>query len=233
MEKWSEMISLHADMKNLRIILALACSFAACTHAAAQVKAPDRAFGAVFRDCRACPEMVVIPAGSFTMGSSSEEKTWAASHGATLGSVTDEAPQHAVAVPAFAMGKYDVTRGEYAAFVRETGYPAGDGCGAGIDGWNKQPRVSWQKPGFTQSDRDPVVCVSWQDAQAYVAWLNHKVRRMSAAGDGPYRLPSEAEWEYAARAGTTTKFWWGDEVNDAPSHAWFKENCASIRECAS
>jgi len=64
--------------------------------------------------------MVVIPAGNFTMGSSAGEKSWAASHGGSMGAVADEAPQHQVSLPSFALGKYDVTRGEYAAFVRET-----------------------------------------------------------------------------------------------------------------
>lgn len=71
--------------------------------------------------------MVVVPAGHFTMGSSAEEKSWAVNHGGSPGAVADEAPQHEVSVPSFALGKYDVTRGEYAAFVRETGYPAGEG----------------------------------------------------------------------------------------------------------
>jgi formylglycine-generating enzyme required for sulfatase activity len=112
------MISRRVEMKGLGIILALACSFAALKHAAAQAKAPGQAPGTVFRDCHECPEMVVVPAGSFTMGSSAEEKSWAASHGSSLGSVADEAPQHQVSLPSFALGKYDVTRGEYAAFAR-------------------------------------------------------------------------------------------------------------------
>jgi formylglycine-generating enzyme required for sulfatase activity len=138
------MISLRTEMKNLRIILALACSFAAFKHAAAQAKAPGRAPGPVFRDCHECPEMVVVPAGSFTMGSSPQEKSWAASHGSSLGSVADEAPQQQVSLPSFALGKYDVTRGEYAAFARETGYPAGDGCGRGraIFKWEKDPKLT-------------------------------------------------------------------------------------------
>src|SRR5207237_9302523 len=113
------------------IVLALVYSAAPCTQAAAQVKPSGRASGAVFRDCRACPEMVVLPAGSFIMGSSAEEKSWAASHGGSMKAVADEAPRHEVSLPSFALGKYDVTRGEYAAFARETGYPAGDGCGRG------------------------------------------------------------------------------------------------------
>src|SRR2546423_11337884 len=122
MERWSEMISLRNEMTKLWVILTLAGSFGACAQAAAQVKAA-RAAGSVFRDCHACPEMVVIPAGSFTMGSSAEEKSWAASHGGSMKAVADEAPQHQVSLPSFALGKYDVTRAEYSAFARETGYP--------------------------------------------------------------------------------------------------------------
>jgi formylglycine-generating enzyme required for sulfatase activity len=170
--------------------------------------------------------MVVVPAGSFTMGSSASEKSWAVSHGASPHSVSDESPQHDVSLRSFALGKYDVTRGEYAAFVRETGYSAGDGC---YDNGNPNSRwragASWENPGFDQGERDPVVCVSWADAHAYVAWLNGKVRRVaSTSRDGPYRLPSESEWEYAARAGTTTRFWWGDDDGRAADHAWYKDN---------
>jgi formylglycine-generating enzyme required for sulfatase activity len=170
--------------------------------------------------------MVVIPAGKFTMGSPASEKSWAASHGGNLESVADESPQHAVSLPSCALGRYHVTRGEYAAFVRETGYSAGDGCyESSMPKSRKQAGASWQNPGFNQTERDPVVCVSWQDARAYVSWLNGSVRRSgSTSGDGPYRLPSEAEWEYAARAGTTTPFWWGDNDRGASGHAWFKGN---------
>lgn len=180
----------------------------------------------VFRDCPDCPEMVVVPAGNFTMGSSDSEKSWAASHGANAESVSDESPQHNVSLRSFALGKYDVTRGEYAAFVREAGYPAGGGCfESSMPKSNKRADGSWQNPGFEQTDRDPVTCVSWEDAQAYIAWLNGKLRgHASTSGDGPYRLPSEAEWEYAARAGTTTLFWWGDNDDGVAAHAWYKNN---------
>jgi len=192
-----------------------------------QPAAVQRAPGTVFRDCPDCPEMVVVPAGNFAMGSSAEEKSWAASHGGSMYAVADEAPQHQVALRSFALGKYDVTRGEYAAFARETGYPAGDGCGRGrsIFKWEKDPKLTWENPGQAQTDRDPVVCVSWQDARAYIAWLNRKAHRGGAASaNEPYRLPSEAEWEYAARAGTTTKFYWGDDDAAAAVHAWFNAN---------
>ena len=181
--------------------------------------------GSTLRECPECPEMVVIPAGRFMMGSSAAEKSWAASHGTTLGSVADEAPRHEASVPSFSMGKYDVTRGEYAAFVRETKRPTRKGCGADSYSWQERPELTWQNPGFNQTDRDPVVCVSWEDAQAYIAWLNGKVRQSASdPDDGPYRLPSESEWEYAARAGTTTRFWWGDDGAAASAHAWYKSN---------
>jgi formylglycine-generating enzyme required for sulfatase activity len=112
-------ISLRAEMKTLGIILALAYSFTTSTQAVAQGKAA-RAAGTVFRDRRGCPEMAVLPTGSFTMGSSAEEKSWAESHGGSMYAVADEAPQHQVSLPSFALGKYDVTRGEYASFARDT-----------------------------------------------------------------------------------------------------------------
>jgi formylglycine-generating enzyme required for sulfatase activity len=183
--------------------------------------------GAAFRECSECPEMGIIPAGHFVMGSSDAEKAWAAAHGGSPQAVSDEAPQHEVTLPAFALGRYDVTRGEYAAFERATGHPSGGGCGHGraIFKWEKDPQLTWKDPGFAQTDRDPVVCVTWNDAQAYVAWLNTK-----SGHAGAYHLPSESEWEYAARAGTTTKFYWGDDDAAAPVHAWFNANsgCQNI-----
>lgn len=167
----------------------------------------------------AMPEMVAIPGGRFTMGSTLAEKQWAVDHGSTMPSVSDEAPQHEVTLKAFALGKYDVTRGEFAAFVQDTGYVMPKGCyqqGNPDSPFYKD--ADWQDPGFKQSDQDPVVCVTWHDAQAYVAWLNKKFP------GGGYRLPTEAEWEYAARAGSAGKFWWGDDVALAPEHGWFKDD---------
>jgi len=175
-----------------------------------------------FVDCTECPEMVVVPGGTFTMGSPGSEKAWAVSHGATAAAVADEAPQHAVALQTFAIGRYPVTRDQFAAFVHETGYAPDDGCGANSFHWRLQPGVNWKRPGFSQTGRDPVVCVSWYDARAYVAYLNRKIG--SASSDGPYRLPSESQWEYATRAGTTTPFWWGSDVDGAAAHAWYKAN---------
>lgn len=142
--------------------------------------------------------MVVIPAGTFTMGSPSGEKD----------RFHNEGPEHQVQIGApFAVGKFEITRGQFAAFVNDTGYKAGDSCW--IDANNKFADTkgrSFRDPGFKQEDSHPVVCISWDDANAYVAWLAKKTGK-------PYRLLSEAEWEYAARAGTTTPYPFGDDPN--------------------
>jgi formylglycine-generating enzyme required for sulfatase activity len=162
--------------------------------------------GKTFQECaRACPLMVVVPAGEFSMGTSRLD----------VESDGREGPPHTVTFQKpFALGVYDVTRGEYARFVRATGYVAKQGCNI-VDSqgrWITDPGKSWRNPGFAQTDRDPVVCVSWDDAQAYIAWLN-KIVRPSDPRPGPYRLPSEAEWEYAARAGSSTSYYWGGDAN--------------------
>jgi formylglycine-generating enzyme required for sulfatase activity len=105
------------------------------------------------------------------------------------------------------MGKYEVTRGEYATFVAETGYKVEGPCVVFMvgEGSTTKGGRTWEDPGFPQTDRHPVACVSWNDAQAYLAWLRGKTGRR-------FRLPSEAEWEYAARAGTTGLYPWGKAI---------------------
>jgi formylglycine-generating enzyme required for sulfatase activity len=176
--------------------------------------------GQIIRDCLDCPEMVVMPSGSFLMGSSEADakKVLDAyrSHQTDIHTAhfLTERPQHSVTIPrAFGMAKYPVTRGEFAAFVRETGYSS-SGCTLHVGhSYPRRPDAGWAQPGFSQTDRDPAVCVNWYDAQAYVAWLNKGLAgQVPQATIGPYRLPSEAEWEYGARAGTQTMYWWGDSI---------------------
>ena len=147
-----------------------------------------------FRDCPGCPEMVVAPAGRFRMGSASGDD--------------DERPVHPVTFARpFAVGVYEVTRGEFARFVEATGRSMGDSCWT-VEGGEGEWRSGrhWRRPGFSQTDAHPVVCVNWEDAQAYVAWLSGET------GEA-YRLLSESEWEYVARAGAkTARYWWGDEI---------------------
>ena len=128
--------------------------------------------GKIFRDCPHCPEMVVVPAGSFMMGSPSWEE----------GRYDTEEPRHRVTIgSSFAVGVYEVTFEEWEAC---------QSCG--------------DHPGWARGRR-PVFNVSWDDAQSYVEWLSRETGKA-------YRLLSESEWEYAARAGTETRYWWGDDI---------------------
>jgi formylglycine-generating enzyme required for sulfatase activity len=162
--------------------------------------------GMVFKDCKDCPEMVVIPAGGFIMGSPDSE----------AGHEQSEGPQHKETIPhAFAMSKYVVTFAQYKEFMNATGRDAGASC------WyynNEEDRYipkdgrTFSDPGFDQQSTSPAVCMNFGDAQAYAAWLSKLTGRK-------YRLPSEAEWEYAARAGTKTSRYWGDSEKDQCSYA--------------
>jgi formylglycine-generating enzyme required for sulfatase activity len=157
------------------------------------------------RDCQDCPQLVVIPAGQFTMGADPKR--------GNPPEVIDprETPEHRVSVPSFAAGRFAVTRGEFAAFVRATQYKTeaegSGGCFAWSgEKWENHRSFHWRTVGFEQTDDHPVVCVSWNDAQAYVKWLGQVTRQ-------PYRLLSESEREYATRAGTSTVFWWGETLS--------------------
>lgn len=146
------------------------------------VRDPDPPYepGDVFRDCAECPEMVVVPAGNFMMGSPPGEE----------GRDADEGPQRRVTIARpFAVGRFEVTFAEWNACV------TGGGCGG-----HKPSDGGWGR------GRRPVIDVSWDDAKAYVAWLGRETGQ-------PYRLLSEAEWEYVARAGTTTPFWPGTTIS--------------------
>ena len=156
-----------------------------------------------FQDCPECPEMVVILAGRFTMGSPDGE----------AGRYANEGPQHEVRIShSFALGKYEVTKSELELFVDETGLVT-DGCRV-LDGtrWKADDSRGWRDPGFPQGEHHPAVCVNWEDAKKYVDWLSRKTGK-------EYRLPSESEWEYAVRAGTTTARFWGDDPASACTYA--------------
>ncbi|MBK6592289.1 MAG: formylglycine-generating enzyme family protein [Burkholderiales bacterium] len=171
---------------------------------------PDTRSGPGIKDCPECPELVVVPAGQFAMGSAVPKSQGAT---AALDEPVDvrETPQHRVTVRSFAAGRYAVTRAEFAAFVRATQYQTeaerDGGCFAWTAGkWENNPKLNWREVGFPQADNHPVVCVSWNDAQAYTQWLSTSTRKS-------YRLLSESEREYAARAGSTFTFWWGENLS--------------------
>ncbi len=174
------------------------------------------ASGQIIKDCADCPEMVAIPSGIFRMGSTGGE--YDRSTGGR------EGPLHEVRIGySFALGRHELTRGDFGLFVTATGYKTQAERSGGCFIWNGSKwdldaSKFWQNPGFSQTDSHPVVCVSWNDAQAYLAWLNQKV-----PGKG-FRLPSEAEWEYAARAGSSGKWSFGDDESKLGDYAWFELN---------
>jgi formylglycine-generating enzyme required for sulfatase activity/uncharacterized caspase-like protein len=137
-----------------------------------------------FRDCPECPEMAPIRAGDFLMGSPETEP----------GHSDDEGPQHKVHISAFEVSRSPVTRGQWRLYANDTGHRTTKDC-------------DWLKPGFPQDDKHPVVCVNWQEAQDYIAWLNRKSGRH-------FRLLTEAEYEYVNRAGTQTAYFWSNSDND-------------------
>jgi formylglycine-generating enzyme required for sulfatase activity len=148
----------------------------------------------LFKECKDCPEMVVVPAGEFIMG------------GDPRGSAK-EWPQHHVKIAkSFAVGKSPITIGEFKAFVSATNYDTRPTCTAWIsqsNAWSTER--SWRDPGFLQTDGHPVTCLSWEDAQTYLKWLSLRTGKT-------YRLLTEAEWEYSARAGSTSSYFWGANV---------------------
>ena len=173
--------------------------------AVAQVRSP----GTVFKDCADCPDMVVIPAGRFLMGAAPGEEE----HEALSEPFRNRSqPQRGVDVQRFSAGKFEVTRGQYRLFAEATGRSS-DGCFVWTGtAFEIEKTKDWRNPGYAQDDRHPVACVSWDDARAYVRWLSQKTGK-------DYRLLSEAEWEYAARAGTTTMRFWGDDGNMSCAYA--------------
>jgi formylglycine-generating enzyme required for sulfatase activity len=141
--------------------------------------------GTVFKDCDDCPEMMVIPAGTFLMGSKADPF-------AVIQPSPDEQPQRSVSLPSFALGKFEVTQEQWFSVMGTT-------------------------PSFLKGRSLPVEQVSWNDAQEFVKKLNQKTGKQ-------YKLPSEAEWEYAARGGSPSAFSFGDTAIDVGRYAWFNRN---------
>jgi formylglycine-generating enzyme len=160
---------------------------------------------AQFRDCADCPQMVVIPAGSAELGSSGAERE---REGVTAAmAAMEQAPHQANFTRPWAVSRFEITRAEYAAFRRAQPGDGQMGCevyDAASQRWSRRDELSWRNPGFAQNDRHPAICLSWNDASEYVAWLTMKTGKS-------YRLLTESEWEYAARAGTRSARFWGDD----------------------
>ena len=176
-------------------LAALACAGLLGWPATAGAAGAAHAPGTAFKDCADCPEMVAVPAGRFTMGFEGGEK------GRYEGPVREMEVKRS-----FAAGRHEITNSQYRKFVNETGHVSGKGCFA-LSGttYVQLPNTDWSDPGYGRpiGDDEPVACVSWDDAQAYAAWLSKRTGKR-------YRLLTETEWEYAARAGRMGRFTWAD-----------------------
>jgi len=156
-----------------------------------------------FRDCDMCPKLISLSHGKAEIGSRLTEK------GRGIG----ESPRRTITISkGFAIGKYEVKRIEFAKFIKETGHQVTAQC---TRKEAKGDPPNWKNPGYRQGLHDPVVCISYRDARAYILWLSEHTGR-------PYRLPSQAEWEYAARAGTNTAYAFGPTLS--PGQANFGRN---------
>jgi formylglycine-generating enzyme required for sulfatase activity/DNA-binding winged helix-turn-helix (wHTH) protein len=165
-----------------------------------------------FKDCEDCPEMIALPVGEFMMGSPDSEFERREPEGR---------PRRVVIAGRFAIGRFEITVDQFSAFIADTGTIVGNQCRkiVGFSGTSARwgsPEASFRQPGFEVTGKHPVVCMSWHDAQAYVAWLR---RRTGKA----YRLPTEAEWEYAGRAGTRTGYSFGDDPSELCAYAKFAD----------
>jgi serine/threonine-protein kinase len=162
-----------------------------------ELKAKD-----VFKECPECPEMVVAPSGAFAMGSSKTDVE-------TGFAAANESPQHRVVISRrFALSRAEVTRDEFEAFVAASQYSIGNRCYT-LEDADPQERAdrSFRNPGFAQTGGHPAVCVNWLDAMAYAEWLSRTTGKT-------YRLPNEAEYEYAARAGSEARYGFADDASD-------------------
>ena len=166
-------------------------------------------------------KLTLVPSGEFKMGSAESAEGTAAFFNKFEGTVVLKAynfeaehPQHRVRITkAFYLGTYHVTRGQFRKFVEDSGYKtdAEKGDNPGAFGWDPEKKefgfnkeYSWRNAGFQQTDEHPVVCISWNDAVAFCQWLSRKEGKT-------YQLPTEAQWEYACRAGTKTRYYCGDD----------------------
>jgi formylglycine-generating enzyme required for sulfatase activity len=165
------------------------------------VSAADLEGTRLVRDCPECPELIVLKPGTFTIGASDAE-------GIELGLPADlaarEQPRRRVTIDRpIAFARYEITIAQFAAFVAASGYAPEPGCWQFIGSdWTFDKTRSWRDSKLEQRDDHPVTCVSWHDADAYARWLSRRTGQR-------YRLPSEAEWEYAARGGTQGAYWFG------------------------
>lgn len=150
------------------------------------------------KHCENCPEMISVMGGDFLIGSSDFQD--------------DEQPVKKIKIAAFMVSRFEITVSQYSKFIDEVGFQEQSPCLVmGENGsWYQNNEASWDNPGFEQGPTHPVVCISWQASKAFVKWLNTKIDDTQPQ----FRLLSESEWEYVAKAGTQTTYWWGNNEED-------------------
>lgn len=200
------MIRTHSIRGGLAVAASLALGV--LTGGAAQAAPSPLEPGAVVKDCPTCTELVLIPPGEVTMGSDLGEPD------------RNELPLRKITIGySFLAAAHSVTNAEFGRFIQATGHKPGTNCilfiAAARDipngaGYKVVAGADWTNPGYGRvpAPNEPVVCVDWKDAKAYVSWLSKTVGK-------PYRLLSEAEWEYAANPGGVRPFTWGSDPEDA------------------
>jgi formylglycine-generating enzyme required for sulfatase activity len=213
--KWTVAAGVLAILLSASLLVNYLLTHSAGSGAAIKLADPPRSVPAVqkaaltFKHCDVCPEMVELPPGEFMMGAPANERGR---------SQVEGLPRHVVIAKRFALGKFEVTIEQFEAFVSDTGLAVGNTCrrfDAETLRWGPVD-ASFRQPGFDVEASHPVVCVSWHEAQAYAAWLGRRTGK-------PYRLPSESEWEYAARAGTTTSYSFGNDESELCQYARFAD----------
>ncbi len=217
---------LHANVRTIgvgaAILLFVVIGWSLIHHAPAQSPAPAKATaaaatvlpmpGTVIRDCPTCPTLTVLPPGRFKQGSAPAES----------GATAFEKPLHWVVIRRpFALSTNAVTVDEFREFIAATDRKV-QGCDTYDGEWRHRPESNWDNPGFAQTGSHPVTCVSWNDAEAYAAWLSEKTGHR-------YRLPSASEWEYAARAGSDAAQPWNAQGTDACADANVADASAARR----
>lgn len=177
-------------------------------HRSTSVQVPGQ--GEVFRDCPTCPLMKALPPGRFAQGAGPGQAD----------ATPIEQPQHPVRIAySLGVGVYEITVGEYKEFADATQHRSA-GCQMYDGSWQANSELNWNNAGYTQTAAHPVVCVSWRDAREYAAWLSHKTGQR-------YRLPSDSEWEYAARAGSLLPRPWNTNVEGACKSANVADQAAA------
>ena len=210
-------------VKGLLLVGVVVVGLAGCAATPSESPETTRTVSLI-KDCEDCPQLVIVPPGRFQMGSLVDKPE------------RPEGPLREINIDYFfALGRYEVTVAQYRQFMESTGHRPSGNCRVWIDGtlpagashprpepetdgpWRgfvNDPASDWRNPQWRRdvNDDDPIVCVNWRDALAYVDWLAEITGQ-------PYRLPTEAEWEYVARAGTSGSFPWGDNAALGCEHA--------------